>query len=222
MAYRWNVHRAASSRDIRLLQQILDARPELVDVEDDQDDEYILGRPLHYASDAGSIAAASLLLDRGADVNGRSHVGDTPLMVACESGHVEIVRYLLSRGADPSLRDSCGATALMHTLRMGRHPSLPRDYVGVVRLLLETRQAGVDACDGQGRTALYWACGTGWTDTLQVLLVEGRPDHTRANRQGEAPRAVAQRHNLPGCIELLQVRRSIFNDSTSDACALIS
>jgi ankyrin repeat protein len=43
-----------------------------------------------------------LLLDRGAQVDRPSDVGNSALMAAAAAGHVEVLRLLLERGADPA------------------------------------------------------------------------------------------------------------------------
>jgi hypothetical protein len=52
-----------------------------------------------------------LLLDRGANVNGRMQRGQTALMIAAYQGRVDTVKLLLSRGADVNA-ESQGNTAL--------------------------------------------------------------------------------------------------------------
>lgn len=55
--------------------------------------------------------AVRLLLERGANVNGRMKRGQTALMIASYRGYTNIVRLLLSRGADVNA-DFEGDTAL--------------------------------------------------------------------------------------------------------------
>ena len=54
------------------------------------------------AASRGDLAAARLLLDRGADVNAVDHRGYTPLILAAQHDRdsPELVRLLLARGAD--------------------------------------------------------------------------------------------------------------------------
>ena len=55
--------------------------------------------PLHAAANAGNVAIAKLLLDKGAvldDADNRS--GVTPLMVAGERNHLELAEFLLAQG----------------------------------------------------------------------------------------------------------------------------
>ncbi|MDP3110592.1 MAG: ankyrin repeat domain-containing protein [Thermodesulfovibrionales bacterium] len=57
--------------------------------------------PLMCATEKGHIEVVKLLLDKGANVNGKSYM--TPLHIAVINGHAEIVRLLLDSGADLSL-----------------------------------------------------------------------------------------------------------------------
>ena len=58
------------------------------------------------------IGIAKVLIDAGADVNARSHRGNTPLMWYAYSGYLEGIRYLAKRGADINARNYDGQTAL--------------------------------------------------------------------------------------------------------------
>jgi ankyrin repeat protein len=61
---------------------------------------------LHILVGLGTVAAASWLLDRGADINRRDHEFDsTPLAWAARTGRAEMVELLLSRGALHHLSD---------------------------------------------------------------------------------------------------------------------
>src|SRR5690606_10041140 len=62
-------------------------------------------RPLHVAVAKGDIATATLLLDLGADPNGRADDGVTPLHYAARFGDAPMITLLLSRGADRTLRE---------------------------------------------------------------------------------------------------------------------
>ncbi len=66
-----------------------------------------IGRQLHTTE--RRIAAASFLLDRGADPNDLPH---TPLRGAASAHDLEMVKLLLARGADPNLANGDGMTAI--------------------------------------------------------------------------------------------------------------
>jgi len=61
---------------------------------------------MHILANEGTIAAASWLLDRGAEIHLRDREFEsTPLAWAARAGREDMVRFLLSRGAKPSLPD---------------------------------------------------------------------------------------------------------------------
>ena len=59
--------------------------------------------PLGTAAFVRSVALAQVLLDSGADPNGRGEGGFTALHTAAQNEDEELARLLLERGADPSL-----------------------------------------------------------------------------------------------------------------------
>jgi ankyrin repeat protein len=67
---------------------------------------------LHIACQSGFTAVAKLLIERGADINGRNAMYMTPLCSACENGHLEIAELLAEKGADINSADMSGFSAL--------------------------------------------------------------------------------------------------------------
>lgn len=62
---------------------------------------------LHVAAEYNNVEAATVLLDRGANINARGAFGQTPLFHAAtqfDDEGLEVVRLLLARGADASMR----------------------------------------------------------------------------------------------------------------------
>jgi ankyrin repeat protein len=70
------------------------------------------GAPLLQAAETGDTGIAKLLLDEGADINGRDGQGTTPLHLAACCGHVEMVKLLLANGANANARGVKGHTPL--------------------------------------------------------------------------------------------------------------
>ena len=69
-------------------------------------------RPLHLAAQQEQVAAATLLLDAGAEVDPQNAFGNTPLWVAVfnSRGDGELIRLLRERGADPLAANNSGQT----------------------------------------------------------------------------------------------------------------
>ncbi len=67
---------------------------------------------LHAAVASRNADAVRLLLEAGADVNGRQQAGYTPVMGAAGAGRDDLVDLLLAHGADPSLVSEDGKTAV--------------------------------------------------------------------------------------------------------------
>jgi ankyrin repeat protein len=73
--------------------------------------------PLGTAAFVRSVPLARLLLDSGADVNGRGEGGFTALHSAAQNGDEELARLLLERGADKSLATDDGKLPADYGLR---------------------------------------------------------------------------------------------------------
>ncbi len=60
----------------------------------------------------GHTKVVALLLEHGADINGRSRDGGTALHAAAFLGRIETVKFLLEKGADANLQSNIGSTAM--------------------------------------------------------------------------------------------------------------
>ena len=70
------------------------------------------------------------LLERGADINFRSHKdNDTPLIIACSEGYLKVVNKLIAAGAKIDDQNANGWTPLIYAAYFG--------HLAVVQLLLE-------------------------------------------------------------------------------------
>lgn len=76
--------------------------------------------PLNSAAAGGALEIARMLLERGADPNGRQAGEFRPLHNAAQNGQVELIELLLEHGADPNLRAAGGETALDFALQAGQ------------------------------------------------------------------------------------------------------
>jgi ankyrin repeat protein len=101
------LHSAAARDDVHAISKLLTAwHSTLVDTRGERVEGVFRRTPLHWAAIAGSLKAATLLLDHGADPNARDRDGRTPLHWAARNNRPEIVSLLIHRGADPNAVDS--------------------------------------------------------------------------------------------------------------------
>jgi ankyrin repeat protein len=68
-------------------------------------------RPLSLAAGEGNLEVVRYLLDEGAEINARDHLGGTALIEAAYAGKINVIKELLLRGGDINLISEQG-TAL--------------------------------------------------------------------------------------------------------------
>ena len=104
---------------------------------------------------------ASLLIDRGADVNALTSYASRPLIEASKLGNAQLVEHLVNEGADVNAADSLGRTALL--------AAVGRGHQSVVAALI---RAGVDtsATDANGVDALLLAKSRQYAAIERLLL----------------------------------------------------
>jgi RNA polymerase sigma factor (sigma-70 family) len=153
---------AVRAGDIAQVRRLLDAHPGLVGEHERWDEE--LARTnrmpaigsftaLHRAAYYGDADLAALLLERGADVNARTKIGQTPLHVAVLLDWPAITALLLERGADSNTITDRGMTPL--------HWAVIRGRAGQVSLLVQAG-ARADLPDAEGRSPRDWAALKGF------------------------------------------------------------
>ena len=185
--------------------------------------------PMHVAAAAGHADILSLLLEYGAEVDGRGIAGQTPLHRTSENGKREAalcLLRLLDCGADINARDNIGWTPL--------HVAVERKNVQAVRFLLEygadvnaeadrsstplhvaargsaeifsvllEHGANVGAEDEEGQTPLHAVANGGSVEIVYMLLEYGADLHARTSR-GLTPLHVAARKDIDKLRVLLE------------------
>ena len=154
--------------------------------------------PLMYAARQGSLEAARVLADAGADMNALDPDRSTPAIIATINGHYDVAAMLVEHGADPNVADTSGMAVLYAAVDM----DMPAEIYGrpnrkststitaleLMKRLLEhganpnaqLRSATVqrahtpgDGLLGAGATPLMRAARTGDANAMRILLAHG-------------------------------------------------
>ena len=128
---------------------------------------------LHHAVSQKHPDVVQVLIDAGADIEGKNCTGPTwenthgrtPLHYACEVGELENVQMLVEAGADVSAADETGGTCLSLAADVG--------HTETVRYLAGLNKVDVNRRNLLGHTALHDARQKQHTDVEQVLLKHG-------------------------------------------------
>jgi len=168
--------------------------------------------PLVYAARAGSVDAARVLIEAGADVNQVTRYGWSPLLAATQNRNYQIAKFLIEHGADVDLANKGGWTPLYlatdnRNLEGGDYPTRTpdMDHLEYIKLLLE---AGADPnarliestetrtvftnqwLDEEGATAFLRASQSGDVELMRLLLEHGADPHL-FTKLGVTPLAAA-------------------------------
>ena len=102
-------------------------------------------RPIHLAANHGLSDIISVLLDAGADIEGKDSIGRTAIMYATANKHnIAAVQTLVERGCDCLVRLSSGTTAV--------HAAAKTDSQKMVLMLLKEGANVEDDRDSSGAT----------------------------------------------------------------------
>lgn len=189
--------------------------------------------PLHVAASRGKSVVAELLIEYGADVEGRRDEGQgddgewTPLVYAAYRGHAEVAKVLIENGAGVTSDDG----SPIHFAGQRKHKEICRLLVesgaiddlivcddvdvlslfraaysydsGTVKEVLAKRPEVVDRQDKNGRTAAHEACTQGDTKTIRELL-KGGADVKIKDTSGQTPLDRASAHRQHAVVKLLE------------------
>ncbi len=143
------------------------------------------GTALHRVARAGNLELATLLLDRGADVNVRGNSRETPLHCAVRAGHRAMAELLIQRGAalDLQTEPAVGrAYSGWEGEYYGNTPLHLAAYYGLPTLvdLLVQRGASVYSLNRNGLSPLFAAVVGRQDDCVARLLAAGSPVNVNA------------------------------------------
>jgi ankyrin repeat protein len=144
------------------------------------------------AAAIASVDAVKLLVDAGADVNGRNMFDSTPLVWAATD--LAKVRYLIDQGADVNAATKTGRTPLFVA-------AMSDQSAPIVRLLL-SKGANAKAPDAFGNTTLVAAAFGNDTETIRLILDAG-VDANAVGATGMTPLIAAAHNDNLAAVRLL-------------------
>jgi cytochrome c len=152
------IHDAAKKGDVASISAALDAGADI-------NGSDAMAPPLYYAVIGSKLEAAKILIERGADVNAPSKLGDAPLVPAVGKRNIELIKLLLDHGANPN--SVIGTETVLHL-------AVERGCFDCVKALVE---AGADVnavtSNVQYRTPLHIAKLRGLGEVADYLLTHG-------------------------------------------------
>ena len=168
--------------------------------------------PLWAAAATGylKLDVVKLLIERNADVEGRTSTDSTPLRVAAHDGHLDVVRCLVESGADVNARTQYEATPIMVACDYG--------HLSIITYLIN-KGAFVDLQAKDGNTALHYAAQRGHLEVVSQLLSLGAPQ--LPNNQGLTPLLYACDYCSVEIVEYLINRPECTKEQRIDALELL-
>ena len=68
----------------------------------------------------GHLEVVQYLIEKGANIEVKTHNQKTPLHFACENGHLSVVQYRIEKGPHVEAIDKCERTQITPRMRMKR------------------------------------------------------------------------------------------------------
>lgn len=155
--------------------------------------------PLWVTAIRGNVPLATVLLDHGADVNGRSNSQSAAVRTACYKNDEKMVGFLISRGADINIPNKYGSTCLMNAVKSA----------SLVKLLIE-KGANINARETKKMklTAFHYSIHNESIDSFTLLLGSGA-DPTIPDKYGDSPLRNAACFLQPAMTELLRLKTQV-------------
>ncbi len=194
---------------------------------------------LMYASAAGYVDVANLLIEMGADVNAKPfNSRRSALVAAVENGQVEVAELLIRNGAELTYIDNSGASLLhiaagsmvweMTDLLL--YYEFPAEIIDVwkrtplhyasfygfdanVRVLL-ANGANVNSVDDEGNAAIHYAVSNNYLKVLKELVKHGGKVNVK-NNKGFSPLDLAALNGNDSIVRYLLEQKAEINDSIS-------
>lgn len=145
------------------------------------------------------VVMATLLTEKGGDVNLQDDIQDSPFLYAGATGQTELVKLFLAHGARFDVFNRYNGTALI--------PACERGHVETVKVLVGTKGFPINHVNRLGWTALMEAIvlGNGGKKYQEIvqLLKDARADLGIPDHDGITPLQHAQRRGFAEIVQIL-------------------
>jgi len=142
------------------------------------------GAPLHAAVYRGHYYIIQKLINAGAHIHQRTHLGDTPLHVAARCGQTQILRYLLQNHADVDATNTYGETPLCQAIRGGSFQAVC--HLISEKIAISNDIQYINTPNEAGKTPLRLAVDHCNINIVQLLISSGA-DIIVADSMGDTP-----------------------------------
>uniref|UniRef100_A0A0A9Z7P8 Ankyrin-1 n=3 Tax=Lygus hesperus TaxID=30085 RepID=A0A0A9Z7P8_LYGHE len=140
---------------------------------------------LHLAARYGKTEVVKLLVQKGADINGKTYNGWKAIHVAAYGGFADIVEFFLLRGI--SLYDSTeNGDNLLHYVAKGSG-----DRLSVAKLLVSNKRMDLNRCNDSGCSPLHSAVVASNDITLIKFFLENGSYYDVKTNEGEGMKDIA-------------------------------
>ena len=191
-----SIHIAVIDGNIEAVKQHLDADADVNALDDEGN------TPLHHAVYNDQTEIIRLLIDKGADVNGKRKAanhekGVTPLHEATWRSTIETMELLINNGADVNMKRADGAIALHYAVWFGLKEQTE---------FLLSKGSDVKARDGDnnGATPLHEAVMRSPNNGIIELLIANKADVNNMDDSGKTPLDWAIKYDQPETADLLR------------------
>ncbi|KAJ6695848.1 MOLTING PROTEIN MLT-4 [Salix koriyanagi] len=182
------VHAAIERRDIGILKKIVEAKPELLRLTDEE-----LGNSLHYASSIGFLEGVQFLLRKFVDgAYERNSEGNYPIHIACKNDSVDVVKKYLDIFPYPKeFLNKKGQNILHVAAKYGN--------CNVISYILKQDpklvEPLVNATDKFGNTPLHLAACFGRPMASFLLVRDNRVERFIVNNENWTPYDLAEQQS---------------------------